>query len=313
MRIITLLFISFMLLSHKSISQIPSVSSGELIRIDDFASEYLGQRSIDIWLPEGYDNEEACAVLYMHDGQMLFDSTVTWNKQEWQVDEVVQKLIDDQKIPPCIVVGIHNGGEGRHTEYFPNKAFQKALEQNKKNFQGVSFMDLPDHAKFTFLSNIQSDEHLKFLVNELKPYIDKNYHTLGDKEHTFVAGSSMGGLISMYAICEYPEVFGGAACISTHWLGVNDSEDNPFPGAFQQYLEENLPDPANGNKFYFDYGTETLDAFYEPHQLKVDEIMQNKGYSKDQWITRKFEGEEHSERSWSKRLDIPLLFLMGSR
>lgn len=294
-------------------AQMPTVSQGELQRIENFSSDFMGKRTIDVWLPEGYSEETRYAVLYMHDGQMLFDSTVTWNKQEWQVDEIVQKLIDNEEIPPCIVVGVHNGGEGRHTEYFPNKAFQKARQKNQENFQGISFMELPDHAKFSFMANIQSDEHLKFLVKELKPYIDQNFNTLSDKSHTFIAGSSMGGLISMYALCEYPDVFGGAACISTHWPGVNDSEDNPFPAAFQEYLEENLPDPKQGNKIYFDYGTETLDAVYEPHQLKVDAIMKAKGYQEDQWITRKFEGEEHSEKSWSKRLHVPLIFLMGKR
>jgi enterochelin esterase-like enzyme len=311
MKSLTMLFVCLSLLSNTIQSQTPAVSSGEVIRIDSFFSEFLGNRTIDVWLPGGYSADIQQAVLYMHDGQMLFDATITWNKQEWMVDEVVQQLIDAKKIQPCIVVGIHNGGEGRHTEYFPNKPFQKAKEQNMEKYEGEDLTKLPDHAKFSFMANIQSDEHLKFLVEELKPYIDKHFNTLSGKDHTFVAGSSMGGLISMYAICEYPEVFGGAACISTHWIGVGDSEDNPFPGAFQDYLAGNLPDPANGNKIYFDYGTETLDAVYEPHQLKVDAIMQQKGYSTDQWITRKFEGEEHSERSWSKRLAIPLLFLMG--
>jgi enterochelin esterase-like enzyme len=313
MKIIPLLVINFMILSHSLISQTPADSSGELIRIEAFASEYIGERTIDIYLPPDYADGEAHAVLYMHDGQMLFDSTVTWNKQEWMVDEVIQQLIDAKKIPPCIVVGIHNGGEGRHTEYFPNKPFQLVKEQNLEKYKGKHFMELPEYVKFSYLANIQSDEYLQFLVEELKPYIDKNYKTLTDKDHTFVAGSSMGGLISMYAICEYPEVFGGAACISTHWIGVSDSEDNPFPGAFQNYLRHHLPEPSRGNKIYFDYGTETLDALYEAHQLKVDEIMKAKGFQKNQWITRKFEGEEHSERSWSKRLDIPLVFLMGSR
>lgn len=311
MKTLTILFVCLSLLSNTMQSQIPTASSGQLIRIDTFSSKYLGQRTIDVWLPGGYSAEIPHAVLYMHDGQMLFDSAVTWNKQEWMVDEVVQQLIDAKKIPACIVVGIHNGGEGRHTEYFPNKPFQKAKAKNMENYKDKGFMELPQHVKFSYMANIQSDEHLKFLVKELKPYIDDHFNTLSGKEHTFVAGSSMGGLISMYAICEYPEVFGGAACISTHWIGVSDSEDNPFPGAFQDYLAGNLPDPANGNKIYFDYGTETLDAVYEPHQLKVDAIMQQKGYSAEQWITRKFEGEEHSERSWSKRLHLPLLFLMG--
>ncbi len=92
------------------------------------------------------------------------------------------------------------------------------------------------------------------MVNELKPFIDSNFATLGDQSNTFVAGSSMGGLISLYAVCEYPDVFGGAACLSTHWPGVFNSEHNPIPAAFIRYLESHLPSPVN-HKLYFDYGT----------------------------------------------------------
>ena len=121
-------------------------------------------------------------------------------------------------------------------------------------------------------------------------------------------GSSMGGLISMYAECEYPEVFGGAICMSTHWIGT--FTDNPFiPEVFHNYLKTNLPNPKN-NKFYFDYGTETLDAFYEPHQQKTDTILKSKKFKRKNWETLKFPGADHSENSWSKRLDIPLTFML---
>ena len=93
-----------------------------------------------------------------------------------------------------------------------------------------------------------SDNYLKFIVEELKPFIDSTYSTLIDKENTFIAGSSMGGLISMYAVCEYPNVFGGAACLSTHWPGTFEVENNPIPEIFYNYLTNNLPKP-NQNKF----------------------------------------------------------------
>jgi enterochelin esterase-like enzyme len=144
----------------------------------------------------------------------------------------------------------------------------------------------------------------------LKPLIDKKYSVHRDKKHTFIAGSSMGGLISMYAICEYPNVFGGAACLSTHWPGIFTVENNPIPEAFYNYLKTNLPNPKN-HRIYFDYGTATLDAMYEPLQLKVDEVMKAKGYNSLNWSTNKFEGEDHSEKAWQKRLHIPLEFLLG--
>ena len=278
----------------------------KIVSIKSFGSEYVKERNIDIWLPDGYSNNQKYAVLYMHDGQMLYDSTTTWNKQEWGVDETMQKLIDEKKIRNTIVVGISNT-ELRHSEYFPQKPFEslpKTLQDSLINFEERN----ADNQLFK--SKVISDNYLKFIVEELKPHIDNNYSTHQDKSNTYIAGSSMGGLISMYAICEYPAVFGGAACLSTHWPGTFDTLNNPIPNQFADYLENNLPTPAD-HKIYFDYGTETLDALYEPSQLNIDQVMKNKGYTSSNWITQKFDGADHSERSWMRRLDIPLVFLLG--
>jgi enterochelin esterase-like enzyme len=120
----------------------------------------------------------------------------------------------------------------------------------------------------------------------------------------------MGGLISLYAICEYPEVFGGAACLSTHWPGTFAAENNPVPEAFIQYLNKNLPSPET-HKIYFDYGDQTLDAMYPPLQKKVDKVMKAKGFTDINWETKFFPGKDHSEKSWSERFDIPVIFLLG--
>jgi hypothetical protein len=100
----------------------------------------------------------------------------------------------------------------------------------------------------------------------------------------------MGGLISLYALCEYPNVFGGAACISTHWIGGWPPPVAYIPNGFYEYLKNTLPDPKN-HKIYFDYGTETLDQYYKPYQLEVDKIMTAKGYTASRWITKEFVGE----------------------
>jgi predicted alpha/beta superfamily hydrolase len=115
-------------------------------------------------------------------------------------------------------------------------------------------------------------------------------------------GSSMGGLISLYAICEYPEVFGGAACLSTAWTVAG--------GITARELEKALPDPKT-HRIYFDFGTETTDGKYEPLQQQVDSQMKAAGYTEGtNWITKSFPGEPHSERAWRKRVDIPLQFLL---
>lgn len=107
-----------------TLSQLPAVCSGKLVRHEAFPSTYVSARNVDIWLPEGYDTAKKYAVLYMHDGQMLFDSATTWNKQSWDVDDVISRLLREKKIKELILVGIWNGGASRHADYFPQKAFQ---------------------------------------------------------------------------------------------------------------------------------------------------------------------------------------------
>ena len=105
-------------------SKTPTVSNGQLERFNNFESQYVDPRTISVWLPPGYQKGDPCDVLYMHDGQMLFDATTTWNGQEWRVDEIVSQLIGDSVIRRCIVVGIDNTDK-RLEEYFTEKAWQQ--------------------------------------------------------------------------------------------------------------------------------------------------------------------------------------------
>lgn len=298
-----------LLLAEQLSAQLPSVSSGTLRRHGNFPSKFIPPRHVDVWLPEGYSDRKKYNVLYMHDGQMLFDSTVTWNKQAWDADDAITGLLLENKIRDLIVVGIWNGGVTRHMEYFPQKPFDM-LTSDEKAFllSSVRGTGIPVFSE----KNLRSDQYLKFLVQELKPFIDSVYTVHADREHTFIAGSSMGGLISLYALCEYPEVFGGAACLSTHWPGIFTMENNPFPGALLTYLQTKLPTPGS-HRIYFDYGTATLDSLYAPLQKKVDAVMRIKGYKKRNWITRVFPQEDHSENAWKRRFHIPIVFLLGNR
>ncbi len=296
------------MISQIVISQnLPKVASGKLERMESFKSNYITPRNIDVWLPENYSSSKKYCVLYMHDGQMLFDSETTWNKQAWDVDDVVSKLMKEGKTQEVIVVGMASDGNTRHVDYFPQKPFE-SLTQNQQD--SIYKANRSNGQSVFNKGKINSDNYLKFIVKELKPIIDGKYSVYTDAKHTFIAGSSMGGLISIYAICEYPNIFGGAACLSTHWPGIFAVENNPIPNAFFEYLKKHLPNPKN-HKLYFDYGTATLDAMYEPFQLKVDKIMKAKGFTSQNWSTQKFEGEEHSEKSWNKRLHIPIEFLLG--
>jgi len=288
--LVFLLLISPLIIFAQTAQKITAENiTGDIFRYENFSSKYVDARNIDVWLPAGYSKNKKYAVLYMHDGQMLFDSNSTWNKQEWGIDETISRLIKEKKIRETILVGIWNTPK-RLREYMPQKAYELANEEQKKAAE-----------KFG-ISEIVSDRYLKFIVEELKPFIDKTYSTQKDKKNTFIMGSSMGGLISLYAISEYPDIFGGAGCLSNHFPAGN--------GVMINYMKTNLPSPKD-HKIYFDYGTETLDALYESFQIRADEVMQQKGFVKEKnWITRKFAGDDHSEKSWARRVDIPLTFLL---
>jgi predicted alpha/beta superfamily hydrolase len=287
-------------------SSSPQVTAGRIQRVENFVSKYVKPRHIDIWLPEGYSKKTKYAVLYMHDGQMLFDASQTWNKQAWNVDDAASKLFANDGVKEFIVVGIWNSGETRHTDYFPQKPFEKLSQAERDTV--VAQLQQAGRTKETFTP--QSDNYLKFIVEELKPFIDKNYSVYTHSQNTFIAGSSMGGLISIYALCEYPAIFGGAACLSTHWPGSFTLSNNPMPGAFVNYLNNNLPRPAE-HKIYFDCGDRTLDALYPEIQVKVDSVMLIKGYTKSNWMTKYFPGAEHTEKAWEERVHYPLRFLFS--
>ena len=286
---------------------IPKVNKGSITRIENFNSKYVASRNIDIWLPQDYNINNKYAVLYMQDGQMLYDSNTTWNKKSWMLQNAITKLTNENKINNVIVVGIWNGGERRHSEYFPQRPFQQLSKaQQEVVYNGVRKNNVSVFNNY----ELNADNYLKFIVEELKPFIDQKFSTHTNFNNTFIGGSSMGGLISMYAVCEYPKIFGGAICMSTHWPGIFEMENNPIPEAFINYLASNLP-RAKNHKIYFDCGDKTLDALYPPIQNKVDEVMRKKGYSEKNWMTQYFPGQEHSEVAWSQRVEIPLSFMLA--
>lgn len=283
-------------------SQIQKTDRGKIVFYPDFPSRYIVPRHIEIWLPEHYSSGGKFAVLYMHDGQMLYDAGTTWNKQSWNVDSTASALMSSGKIKDCIIVGIWNDQSTRHKDYFPAKPFNILTAEEKKWVTS----ELLKNGRATEEFTVYSDDYLRFIVEELKPFIDSVYNVNTNKQNTFIAGSSMGGLISMYAVFEYPDIFGGAACLSTHWPGVFTVENNPVPDAFVSYIKSGLQN-LRSNKIYFDHGDQTLDALYPPLQAKVNLAMQF--YPEQFWVSRFFPGTDHSEKAWRERFGDVLVYL----
>ncbi len=291
--LITLIMCSLAVMAQETV---PQVSTGRLEFYPEFQSKHITPRNVTVWLPEGYQVGEPCDVLYMHDGQMLFDATTTWNHQEWQVDEVMGRLIAEGKVRRCIVVGVDNT-RNRLNDYFPSRCYEKVPEGER---EGVD------------VSQYKGDEYLRFLVEEVKPFIDNRYKPLTTREHTFVMGSSMGGLISLYALCNYPEVFGGAACMSTH-LSMNffdpKFKSELWAEGLRDYVKEHLPS-ANSALLYMDGGTVELDDTYRPYQNKLNAVISGLGWDSAHFVYYLFEGHKHMETYWAERLDQPFVFLL---
>lgn len=271
---------------------------GTLIQHTNFPSQHIPSRQIDVWLPPGYQqSDRPYPVIYMHDGQNLFYDQNSLAGIGWGIDEAMEAGIADGSIPPAIIVGIWNS-TNRFGELMPYRPIFLGEHSEEDFYAWVEDFQPSNNEKLC------ADDTLKFIVRELKPFIDGNYRTLPDAADTFTMGSSMGALISIYTLCEYPEVFGGAGCLSTHWIVGN--------GIMFDYLAEFLP-PAGGHRIYCDYGTLGLDAEYQPHQDRVDALLQERSYAAGvDWITRKFEGHDHSEKDWRKRVHLPLEFLLGA-
>ncbi len=218
-------------------------------------------RRVWIYLPENYtsDKKERYPVLYMHDGQNLFEDTTSY-AGEWGVDE----CLDSMKLKKCIVVGIDHGGEKRMNEYSPfnHKQFGKG--------EGAAYVD--------------------FVTKKLKPFVDKKFRTIRNRQHTFIAGSSMGGLISMYAVLRYPKIFGGAGVFSpSFWVS---DEINP-------YIQK------RGKKYkglvYFYAGKQEGEQMVQ-ELLKAFEILSAVSKAKSTVVIRN--DGMHNEATWRKEFAL---------
>ena len=236
----------------------------------EFVSSILNnKRNIVIWLPVGYNPQrnpnKHYPVLYMHDGQNIMDPKTAFIGKDWRVDETVMKLIKQKKIKEIIVVGIYNSPD-RLDEYSWTKKGQN---------------------------------YLKFIVTELKPFVDSKYKTLPDKENTATMGSSMGGLISFYAAWHYPDVFSMAGCLSSSFYYNSDR-------SIRQVEEYN--GSKKHIKFYIDHGE---DGSLRGQRMFVE--LSKKGYIIGHDIDYFYAlGAAHNENEWADRLERPLQFFFGT-
>lgn len=264
-----------------------TVSGTVFVQHDVYSPQLGNRRSVWLYLPRDYATSgRRYPVIYMHDGQNLFDEATSF-AGEWQVDETLERLASDG--PSAIVVGVANGGATRMNEYNPFY-----------------------HRRF---GPGAGDLYLAFLSQTVKPAIDREWRTLPDPAHTFIAGSSMGGLISLYAILRYPHVFGGAGVFSPS-LQLDDDIFH-LAGAF-----------ATGwGRIYLDMGSAESENTIDAHWLvrrwvawrmlfaarRMRWTLQQRGYRLgDNLHYVEGRGDMHNEDAWARRLPGALRFLLGA-
>jgi predicted alpha/beta superfamily hydrolase len=270
-------------------TKIKPTLTGNIHTHERFHSEILGnERTLIVYLPPGYDEEadRQYPVLYMHDGQNIFDAATSFGGVEWQVDEAAERLIEAGEIEPIIVVGMYNNAD-RMPEYSPGLGGEPGTDGNR----GTAYA--------------------RFVVEEVKPFIEKTYHADPAREKTGIAGSSLGGLISLFMARDHADVFDRCAVVSPA-LGWQDR------GLLNE-LERRDTGWMHGTRFWLDMGTEEgLAVPDRPTTLAVEHARSLAALFEQAELKRgvayeylEVQGGLHNEAAWADRIEQILLFLYG--
>lgn len=290
----------------------PRVASGRVKRMPAFPSRHVDARHVDVWLPDGYDGRTRHPVIYLHDGQAVFDGAMAMSKTGWHVDRVVRDESGRHPGPAPMVVAIWNHPTQRHLEFFPQPMLDRLdPAARERAWETLPLAMRPFAGSLVKDGRSRSEAYLRFLVEELKPHVDAHFATRPERGGTLVMGSSMGGLITVNALLAYPDVFGAAASLSTHWIGLLERNDE-ISDAAVAWLRDALPSRPGGLHLYMDRGTREMDESYAHAQGQVDALLRQRGFGPPQVVSRVFEGAGHNEADWGARLSIPMAFLLGA-
>lgn len=238
----------------------------------NFSDDFVKTRDLIVWLPPGYEEntKEHYPVLYMHDGQNVFDPETANYGVDWQVDETATELITTKQVKPFIVVAINNS-QDRSIEYYPRS-------------------ELGEH-------------YMSFVVNKVKPFIDRTYRTKPQREHTAIAGSSMGGIISFGILWQHSDVFSKAICISPA-LKIENYDYVSFV--------ETHPMPTRPFKVYIDNGGVGLEKRLQPGINEMLTLLEKKGLESQKEVYWFLDlPAQHNEAAWAKRMPQAIKFIFA--
>jgi predicted alpha/beta superfamily hydrolase len=256
--------------------------TGNIQRHKGFESRTLGnRRDVLVYLPAGYRRflRRRYPVLYLNDGQNIFDAATAFGGVEWGVDETAQRLVRKKLIEPLIIVAVANTGNDRIHEYTPTRAVALAGKQKNIRSRGLA------------------RKYGKFLTAELKPFIDENYRTRPEAEFTGLGGSSLGGLLTMTLGLWFPHVFSRLAVMSPSvWW------DDQVIVRMVEALEDKLP-----LRIWLDIGTHEI-GWERTRDLR-DALVEKGWHLHDDLQHIEAEGAGHTETAWAARVDPMLRFL----
>ncbi len=261
--------------------QNPTTTENAFVLSNDFEIPQLERtRRIWIYLPPNYDtSNESFPVLYMHDGQNIFDANSSYSG-EWGVDETLNKLYEENDFK-LIVVGVDNGQGLRLDEYSPWK--------NEKYGGG------------------EGDAYLEFIIETLKPYIDQHYNTLPDKNNTGIMGSSMGGLISHYAGMKYSDVFGKVGVYSpAFWFAPEITEFTKTNGDIQDTRIYFLAGGKEGENVAFEEINETV-----KDMNTIIDLLKEQGFPSENIFSKVVPEGKHNEELWRNNFEEAILWLFN--
>jgi len=247
-----------------------------------------------VWLPPGYDrSKRRYGVVYMHDGHNLFDLKASNFNKIWAADKAMLAAMQ-RGVQPHIIVGIWAPGADRYRQYLPHDIYHSAKGELRAQMDRMA------------AGPVVSDAYLAWLAGPLKTWVDGKFRTLPGRNHTAIAGSSMGGLVSCHAFLRYPATYGRAACVSSHWPAAIPGEvgaTHPeLASLWDQWFAARLGAP-DGRRLWLDHGTATLDAYYAPYQQVVDRRIAALGWKRGRdWQSKVYPGAEHEENAWAARL-----------
>lgn len=271
-----------------------AADQGQLLQFEHVSATGLPEQRLTIWLPPGYDRlKRRYGVVYMHDGHNLFEPKYSIFNKIWAADKAMLAAMR-RGVQPHIIVGIWAPGNDRRRQYLPNDIYRATDGELRAQLDKLA------------AGPVVSDAYLAWLAGPLKNWVDGKFRTLPGRNHTAIAGSSMGGLISCYAFLRYPATFGRAACVSSHWPAAIPGEvgaTNPELAAlWDQWFAARLGAP-DGRRLWLDHGTATLDAHYAPYQQVVDRRIAATGWKRGRdWQSKVYPGAEHEENAWAARL-----------